>query len=211
MPSIEKIIYGEHSLRVFLDNGESLKLPYSAVSEYSLSTGQDISGDIYIKIYDESLRFFCMEKALFYLSRRSRSAREMSVYLKKKGFRTEHIDSVIDTLSSRGYINDYDFAVSFIRNRISMKKYGVERIKKDLFLKGIDRNIIDKTLEECNAYSVDEDVLFNMAMKKYNSVKDKKNSYMKTRAFLQSRGFDYDSIRKVLAGVIKEMPDEQEE
>ena len=210
MAAIQKIIYGEHSIKLELDNGESLKLPYSVVSDYSLSSGIDITGEVYLKIYDESLKFSCMQKGLSYLSGRSRSAHEMRVYLKKKAFSNEHIESVIIRLTERGYLNDYEFALSFIKNRISMKKYGMEKIKRDLYLKGIDRNIIDETLEECNARAVDEDALYSLAQKKYYAVKDKKNSYMKTAAFLKSRGFDYDSIRKVLARVIKEMPDEHE-
>lgn len=207
MATIQKIIYGEHSIKLELDNGESLKLPYSAVSDYSLRSGKDITGKVYLKIYDDSLKFSCLQKGLAYLSGRSRSAHEMRVYLKKKSFNDEHIEYVIARLTERGYLNDYDFALSFIKSRIAMKKYGKEKIKRDLYLKGINRNIIDETMEECNANIVDEDALFSLACKKYDAVKDKKNSYMKTAAFLKSRGFDYDSIRKVLARVVNDMPD----
>jgi regulatory protein len=208
---IEKIIYGEHSIRLELANGESLKLPYSAVSDYSLRSGMDITGEVYLGIYNDSLKFSCLQKGLSYLSGRSRSCHEMQVYLKKKGFNNEHIQSVIEKLTERGYLNDYDFALSFIKNRISMKKYGKEKIKRDLYLKGIDRNIIDETMEQCNANIVDEDALFSLARKKYDAVKDKKNSYMKAAAFLKGRGFDYDSIRKALARVIRDNQHEYEE
>jgi len=207
---IQKLIYGEHSVRADLDNGESLKLPYSVVSDYSLRSGLELEGELYVKIYDESLKFACMDKALRYLSLRSRSALEVRSCLKKKLFRAEHIESVISQLTQKGYINDYDFALSFIKSRMAMKKYGKEIIRRDLFLKGIDRNIIDETMEECNANEVDEDALYSLAQKKYNAVKDKKNSYMKTAGFLKGRGFDFESIRKILAKVIRETGEEQD-
>lgn len=210
MAIIHKIIYGEHSVRVELDNGESLKLPYSVVAESSLRSGDDLQGDLYKRVYDESLKFACMDKALRYLSMRSRSAQEVRLYLKKKQCIEEHIESVLSLLSDRGYINDYNFALSFIKSRMAMKKYGRDIIKRDLYLKGIARNIIDAAMEECNANEVDEEALFSLAEKKYNAVKDKKNSYMKTSAFLKSRGFDYDSIKKVLARVAKDMPEDKE-
>ena len=210
MAVIQKLIYGEHSVRADLDNGESLKLPYSVVSDYSLRSGDDLNGELYVKIYDESLKFDCMNKALRYLSLRSRSAFEVRSCLKKKLFRAEHIDSVLSSLTEKGYINDYNFALSFIKSRMAMKKYGRDIIKRDLYLKGIARNIIDAAMEECNANEVDEEALFSLAEKKYNAVKDKKNSYMKTSAFLKSRGFDYDSIKKVLARVAKDMPEDKE-
>ena len=84
MAIIEKIIYGEHSIRLELANGESLKLPYSAVSDYSLRSGMDITGEVYLGIYNDSLKFSCLQKGLAYLSGRSRSTHEMRVYLKKK-------------------------------------------------------------------------------------------------------------------------------
>jgi regulatory protein len=206
---IQKLIYGEHSVRADLDNGESLKLPYSVVSDYSLRSGSELEGEFYVKIYDESLKFACMDKALRYLSLRSRSAFEVGSYLKKKLFRAEHIESVISRLAEKGYINDYDFALSFIKSRMALKKYGRDIIRRDLYLKGIDRNIIDDTMEVSNANEVDEEALLSLAQKKYNAVKDKKNSYMKTAGFLKGRGFDYESIRKVLARVMGDDKDNQ--
>lgn len=211
MATIQKIIYGEHSVKLDLDNGESLKLPYAVVSEYFLSSGLLLEGEIYLKIYDESLKFACMQKALAHLSLRSRSAHELRTYLKKKLFREDHIETAITLLKEKGYVNDYDFSISFIKSRMAMKKYGSRIIKRDLFLKGIDRNIIDETMEECNAHEVDEEALFLLAQKKYRAVKDKKNSYMKTAGFLKGRGFDFDSIRKVLARVVEDMQDEEKD
>ncbi len=211
MAIIQKIIYGEHSVKLDLDNGESWKLPYSVVSDYSLKSGLLLEGEVYLKIYDESLKYACMQKALAHLALRNRSAHELRTYLKKKLFKDEHIETAITLLREKGYVNDYDFALSFIKSRMAMKKYGSRIIKRDLFLKGIDRNIIDATMEECNAYEVDEEALFIIANKKYNSVKDKKNSYMKTAGFLKGRGFEYEQIRKVLAMVIDKMEDERED
>lgn len=211
MATIQKIIYGEHSVKIDLDSGESLKLPYAVVSDYSLRSGLLMEKEIYLKIYDESLKFACMQKALGHLSLRSRSAHELRTYLNKKLFSHDHIEAVIAFLREKGYVNDYDFAFSFIKSRMALKKYGKQIIKRDLILKGIDRNIIDETMEECNANEVDEEALFLIAQKKYNAIRDKRNSYMKTAGFLKGRGFDYESIRKVLARVVEEIQDEEKD
>jgi SOS response regulatory protein OraA/RecX len=53
-------------------------------------------------------------------------------------------------------------------------------------------------IKESGLCNVDMDLLYEMALKKYKSLKDKKNVYAKISSFLSYRGFDYDSIASVL-------------
>ncbi len=142
------------------------------------------------------------EKALDLLSRRPHSSRELKTKLIKKGFDPVQIDSVIRELKEKRYLNDFEFAKLLAEEKIGKKKKGLNLVKKTLIEKGIDRNIIDEIL---NSYANNE-ILYENALisagKKIASL-DYKNLTEnelknKVRRFLNSRGYDRDTIEKVI-------------
>ncbi len=142
------------------------------------------------------------EKALDLLSRRPHSSRELKTKLIKKGFDPVQIDSVIRELKEKRYLNDFEFAKLLAEEKIGKKKKGLNLVKKALIEKGIDRNIIDEIL---NSYANNE-ILYENALisagKKIASL-DYKNLTEnelknKVRRFLNSRGYDRDTIEKVI-------------
>ena len=142
------------------------------------------------------------EKALDLLSRRPHSSRELKTKLIKKGFDPVQIDSVIRELKEKRYLNDFEFAKLLAEEKIGKKKKGLNLVKKALIEKGIDRNIIDEIL---SSYANNE-ILYENALisagKKIASL-DYKNLTEnelknKVRRFLNSRGYDRDTIEKVI-------------
>lgn len=198
MPDIVKLIFKDNYVQLELDNSERLKISFDAYSMYKLSSGATLTTECYMEIYEESKKFECMEKAFNQLAVRGRSVDEIRQYLKKKNFSEKHIEETLDYLKGKGYLNDYDFSMSFVKAKMKSGKSGKDIIVRDLYRKGIGRKIIDKVIRESGADITDEDTLYGLAIKKYKSVKDKENSFMKVSNFLRGRGFDYDSIGKVL-------------
>jgi len=198
MPDIIKLLFKDNYVQLELDNSEKLKISFDAYSMYKLSSGTTLTTECYMEIYEESKKFECMEKAFNQLAVRGRSVDELRQYLKKKNFSEKHIEETLDYLKHKGYLNDFDFSISFVKAKIKSRKSGKDIIVRDLYRKGIGRKIIDKVIRESGADVPDEDALYELAMKKYKSVKDKKNSFMKVSNFLRGRGFDFESINRVL-------------
>ena len=98
MPVITKLLFRENLVTAELDNGEVLGFSYPVYSQYKLSGGMDISGDLYMELYEESRKTECREKALKYLAVRSRSVDEMEKYLRKKNFTEGHISETVRLL-----------------------------------------------------------------------------------------------------------------
>lgn len=82
------------------------------------------------------------------LSYRDRSCKELKDRLLEKGFEENNVDSVIERLEELGYINDKDFAYKWVRYRIKHKPRGKNLLKKELFSKGINDKIINKTINK---------------------------------------------------------------
>ncbi len=198
MPLITKLLFHENHVGIELDSGENFRVSYDVYSQYKISSGMDLTGDLYIEIYDESRKFECRSKGLSYLGLRARSVDEIKKYLKKKKFSDREVDDTVDYLKGKGYLNDYNFAILYTKDRMKSGKRGKDLIVRDLYRKGIGRKEIDKVIKECGADIADEEAVYLLALKKYESVKNKDNPAVKVVNYLRQRGFDYDVIKKVL-------------
>src|SRR5690606_13233254 len=136
--------------------------------------------------------------ALKLLSYRARSEKEVYIALKRKGFEENYINDAINYCKENNYLDDFSFAESFVRDKINLSKLGTERIRYELKLKGISKEIINRVLK------IDKDEQFEIAMeigakrlKLYKN--DSKDAiYRKLSGFLQRKGYSYDIISKVL-------------
>jgi regulatory protein len=208
MPDIVKLIFKDNYVQLELDNSEKLKISFDAYSMYKISSGTTLTTECYMELYEESRKFECMEKAFSQLAVRGRSVEELRQYLKKKNFSEKHIEDTLDYLKEKGYLNDYDYSMSFVKDKLKSGKSGKDIIVRDLYRKGVGRKIIDKVIRESGADVTDEDALYELATKKYRSVKDKGNSFIKVSNFLRGRGFDYESINRVLRRIKNDFEEE---
>ena len=200
---IEKLIFKETSVQLILSNSEKLKISYDLYYMYKISGGMNLSSEQYMEIYDESKKFECIEKALSRLSVRGYSVDELYRSLKKKNFSEKHIKETLKYMKEKGYLNDYNYSMNFVKDKIKSGKYGKNLIVRDLYKKGIDRNTVKKVIKESGADFTNDDELYRLAMKKYISLKDKDNPFVKVSNYLLNRGFDYESIHRILRQIKK--------
>ncbi len=198
MPSIEKIKYNGHSATLLLDDGTQPEVPYSSIEELHLETGKDLSPEEVERVRDASERFRCRNSALKSLSLRSHSRSELVIKLKKKNFKSGHIETTLEQLAGSGYIDDHEYALRFIRNRTSRKVVGEIYLRKELFQRGVAANIIEQALDETGSREVDIQRVINEAEKKLISIKNKNNKKSRLVSFLSSRGFNSSVIQKTL-------------
>jgi regulatory protein len=198
MSEITRLTFKDASVILELDSGEILKISYDAYTAYKISSGLNLSHELYSELKEESQKLECMEKACGYLALKARSIDELRRYLKKKNFSGLHIEETINYLKQKNYLNDYNFSLSYIKSKMKNGRHGKDLIIRDLYRKGVSRKIIDKTTRESGTDIPDEDAAYDLAIKKYMSIKDKENSLMKVSNFLRGRGFDYETINKTL-------------
>jgi len=141
---------------------------------------------------------------LNFLSYRPRSRYEIEQYLKKRGYNQNDIDALIGKYQSMGYINDFEFAAMWIRERMRFKPKGYNGIYSELRAKGVAKTVIDKAWEEAN---IDESTvaeeLINHHFDKFN-----KKAMPKAMAFLLRRGFSrslaYNVVNKFFIDLMDE-------
>ena len=76
-----------------------------------------------------------------------RTEEQVRKRLGDKGFVSEEADYVIAFLKEFGYIDDFEYAVSYIEYAAG-KGHGARRIKDEMRRRGIDRNTIEDAFYE---------------------------------------------------------------
>ena len=94
------------------------------------------------------------------------------------------------------YIDDEDFVRSWVNERMSKK--GKIVLRQELFKKGINKDLIEKCLEDIDDIKEYENAreIIN-SKKKFKDINDKNESFKKIISHLVRRGFTYDVAKKV--------------
>lgn len=101
-------------------------------------------------------------------------------------------------LCELGYLNDQSYTRDYLAQRMKLRPRGKFVLKRELALKGIDKAIIEKGLEECeiDEFEMAKSMLFKKAKRWANY--DQKRQKSKAYTFLASKGFERDTIYRVM-------------
>ena len=154
-------------------------------------------------------------RALRYLGGRDRSRREVELRLRRYGHDARLVSVVIAWLEELGYVDDQRFALAYAREKLR-SGWGGRRIRAGLAAAGVPSVLIEKTLDAVAAEVVDgggesvEDALVALVVRRFGRAweQDPAGTARRASAFLQRRGHDWETVKRVLQ-VAFESDDEQ--
>ncbi len=129
--------------------------------------------------------------AFWHLGRRDHSEQELRQKLSRKTDNHQWIDAVIDECYQYHYLDDQRFAETFIRNAQN-KGYGINRIQRDLQLKGITQQIAVPSLQQSQFDYIQSAV--RLLEKRYHERIENAYLKQKVRVFLQNKGHTFEHI-----------------
>lgn len=136
-----------------------------------------------------------------YLGIRNRSEKEMRDYLVKKKATPEIIENVISRLLEKKFLNDENFAKSWVLNRARLRPKGAMLLKMELKQKGIGEELIKKVLQEAQEEIPNElEQAKGLIAKRMERMtgRDRQEIYQKVGGFLSRRGFNWDIVKKAI-------------
>ena len=144
--------------------------------------------------------------AFWHLARRDHSESELRSKLARKTDNQQWIDNVINECYEFHYLDDDRFCESFIRNA-QIKGHGINRIQRDLKLKGIDNLLIESHLEK-NQFNYTDSATEQLQRRYHERIE---NVLLKQKAmgFLQSRGHTFEDIFEAIENHNKDYPLEE--
>jgi len=177
---------------IFIDEKYSFSLSDMALLDAKLITGQEITAEQVKALEETSELDKYYQKTLNLLSLRSRSAFEIETYLKKHDCPVSSIEIILNKKSENKYINDKEFALSWIRNRQLLKPTSKIKLIAELNQKHVSKDTITQALEESEVD--DSTALLSIIEKKRRLSRFKDNT--KLVQYLVRQGFNYYDIKK---------------
>lgn len=185
-------------VNIYVDGEFFIAIFKELVFTYNIKKGDTVDQEHLHSILSDEMFIKAKNKALSILSKADQSEKKIKEKLSDE-YDEECIDKVIDFLKKYNFINDSLLAQKIVNTNVNLNKCGKNRIKQNLYNKGIDRDEINNAVNE-----IDSDVEFENAMylakKRYDRVKneDSRKIYQKISQHLAYKGFDYDIIKRVL-------------
>lgn len=140
------------------------------------------------------------EYAFLLLKFRPRSEKEIYERLKRKKFSETVIKETISFLRQRSFIDDDYFARAWIESRLK-RSLGLRRIRQELKLKGIAKELIDNHAEELKKDYPERDIVLKLAVERFGRLKALQPQKAKRRiySYLLRRGFSPDIITDIVS------------
>lgn len=161
--------------------------------------GKELSDQEIEKIISEDQTIRGKEYLLRLLSRRIYSRYEILKKLKNKGYTENIVSNLVLWLENKNYINDELFAEMWAQFRLQNKPIGSYKLNQELRLKGINQDIIKKSINK--AYDeIDELTLARNLIKDKIMSAEIKNIRIEPKKiynFLLRRGFSIEISRSI--------------
>ena len=179
---------------LYLDGEFVMNLDTQTLIENRFDVGRELDDEDLKEIIELSKERRAKEKALWLISYRSHSKKELTDKIRRT-CDNDSAEKAVERMEELGLVNDEEFARQYARKLLIQKKMTKRTALFELSRKGIDKETAEAVLDE-----IDVDYRENIREiieKKYKNIQDEK---IKRRAVaaLQRLGYGWDDIKAVL-------------
>ena len=136
------------------------------------------------------------QAALRYLARRDRTDAQMRAYLIRLGVSSARAGRVIKRLIQQGYVDDERYGLRWASERLARRPMGRERLEAEMIGQGLERDTIERTLDQVYGERSERDLALALLRSKYNRRDPTSRSAGAT--LLRRYGFTEETIETVL-------------
>jgi len=205
---IEQQKRDENKYNIFIDGQFVFSLIMQDILFFKLKEGSEVSEETYTYIKDTVIYVKAQDRALKYLGYKKRTEKEIVRKLKEYEYDDEITDRVIKFLEKYKYLNDLEYAESYIRQAQRLNPKGKTDIRYKLKKLGISDDNIEKAFMNEEFEELDETM--KVLEKKLNgksSINLRENK--KIQEFLLRRGFSYGIIKEAFCELKIEIEKEE--
>lgn len=176
---------------VGFSDGSELRAGANAVSDLSLYMGRELSEEEFSKLFSLAALSACKERALRLIGMRPMSCKELFGKLTEKGETEENAAACIAWLLDLHYLDDESYAAMVVRH-YAAKGCGAQRVKNELYRRGIDKSLWDEALAEMPEM---DDAVYSQLCRKLKSDAPDRAELKRATDALFRRGFSWDEIK----------------
>ncbi|MBO6525065.1 MAG: regulatory protein RecX [Balneolaceae bacterium] len=133
---------------LFVENQFLVGVSDSTLTRFGLKKGTLLTTSLLHEVLQKEDVWAIKEYCIRLLGRRDHARNELRDKARKKGFPSHSIEEVLDELTKKKYINNAFFASKFAHDKFEFNKWGPNKIRAELFRRGISERNIDVALKE---------------------------------------------------------------
>ena len=133
-----------------------------------------------------------------HLNRRDRTVVEMRRHLGRQALAADVVETAIAILTDQGYVDDARFARLFVEDKRELEQWGNDRIERALVDRGIDRELVARTLGE-TAQPPELDRALELLRRRFPSPALDRRERDRALGFLVRKGYDSEIAVDALA------------
>ena len=185
-------------VNIYVDEEYFMAVYAELVYTHSLKKGMEIDKESLENLLHDEMYMKAKNKALTVLSKSDQSEKKLKEKL-LNDFDENIVEDVIDFLKGYKLINDNLLAEKIVHDNMNLSKFGKNKIKQNLYNKGIAASDIQDALSQIDPDDEYENAKY-LAEKRLKRLKgeDKNKINQKIYQHLAYKGFSYDIIKRVL-------------
>lgn len=179
---------------LYLDGEYVMNLDTRTLIENRFDVGKDIDDEDLHEIIRLSNERRAKEKALWLISYRDHSKKELADKIKRT-CDEESADKAVERMEELGLVNDESYALHYAQKLIFTKHMSKNAVVYELARKGIDKELAAEILDEIEVDSSEQ--IRIIIDKKYKNISDEKIR-RRAVAALQRLGYRWDEIKGII-------------
>jgi regulatory protein len=183
---------------IFIDGDFYIGIRSDVLLDSGIAVGDSLSAQKVEEIVRREQIAGGLDVAYRLIAQRARSEREVRDRLRQRGADREVIELVLDRLRELRYLDDQEFARTWVDNRQTHHPRSRRLLEQELRQKGIDRSTVDQILDETpfDEVEVATEVGRQRLRKLAGLPEDQQRE--KLTGFLGRKGFDFQTVKQVL-------------
>lgn len=185
-------------VNIYVDEEYFMAVYAELVYTHSLKKGMEIDKDSLESLLHDEIYMKAKNKALSILSKSDQSEKKLREKL-LNDYDENIVEEVIEFLKGYKLINDNLLAEKIVHDNMNLSKFGKNKIKQNLYNKGIAASDIQDAISQIDPDEEYENAKY-LAEKRLKRLKgeDKNKINQKIYHHLAYKGFSYDIIKRVL-------------
>lgn len=192
-----------------LDESDKLYVTEDTLVRFMLSKGMDISTEQLEEIKTFAQFSYGKNLALYYISFKARTSKEVMDYLYQHEIDSQIIPQVIKNLQEDKWLNDSKYIESYLESALWNGDKGPYVLKQKLSLKGLDKKLIDQQLLELDFSDLAQKTASKL-QRKYASKLSQKALRDKIIQGLSNKGFSFEEAKRATSQLDWEADEELE-
>lgn len=186
---------------VGFSDGSEIRLSLDIVADLSLFKGRELTEEELTRLKSSVKLSSCKERALRIIGAKPMSCSELNDRLIEKGETPENAAECISWLLRLHYLDDAQYAGMLVRH-YAAKGYGRQKIKNELYSRGISKELWDEALTEMPET---EDTVYELLCRRLKSANPDRAELKRATDSLFRRGFSWDEIKAAVNKYNSEM------